>query len=292
MRFFLTLLLGWLIVTPISVYAVDDTAHIDLVVEPRMVGVNKNFTVDIVLYPSSRGVNAIESTVIFDSEKISFENARIQNSLIDLWIVRPTLVRDGVVEFAGIIPRGTASSGLVAQLEFTAMESGDTFVGLENSILGLQTQAGVMSELAGSRVEFTISKQGAGVVRSFKDGNEKIQFLPVEISRTPVAFENEWFVSFLAQNKSSEITDYFVQETSYWQPRSDAWIPVESPYILEDQDRGKYVFIKARDEFGNERVEKISPRWFGQTKVWLAVALILSTFVLILGVVVHKKKRL
>ena len=252
--------------------------------------INKTVVVDVELVPQAEGINAFETEIFFDTNYLELQNSLIQNSLIDFWIERPYLKSDGVIAAAGILPGGTLKRGLITRLVFTARKVGVTYIKLKNSTAGLQTKMGEIKNIDSQ--DLAISIEDNGVSDGFLSNvvQMKPHFFPVEFSHDPGLFGGKAFVSFLAKSSSSEKINYFIQESSFWKPQADSWKMIESPFVLRDQKRGTYIFLKAVDMEGNSTVLKIDPFWFGQSSVWLAVALVFTSLILIGGLYLHRKK--
>jgi len=85
-------------------------------------------------------------------------------------------------------------------------------------------------------------------------------------------FEGKYFLVFATQDKKSGIAHYEVQENRRQKIESRKWIETESPYILKDQELRSYIFVKAVDKAGNERIAVVEPRypikWYEMYEIW------------------------
>ena len=104
-------------------------------------------------------------------------------------------------------------------------------------------------------------------------------------------FDGKYFLVFATQDKGSGIDHYQVLEKktanilgcdlTLWQ---SGWITAENPYLLKDQSLGSSIQMKAVDKAGNERNETISAKnpinWYEIWWVWVAIAVVLTIFVL------------
>jgi len=100
-------------------------------------------------------------------------------------------------------------------------------------------------------------------------------FTPVVASDQSI-FNGKYFLVFAAQDKGSGIDHYEVRETrAYGKKRS--WEIAESPYLLRDQTLSSYIYVKAVDRVGNERVAEISPRytfkWYTHYEFWVIIGI-------------------
>jgi len=67
---------------------------------------------------------------------------------------------------------------------------------------------------------------------------------------------------------------------------------VESPYLLKDQKLKSFIYVKAVDKAGNERIATLAPRyplkWYEKWENWIII--IIVTFILYLLWKVIKSK--
>ena len=76
---------------------------------------------------------------------------------------------------------------------------------------------------------------------------------------------------FTTQDKGSGIEYYAVQERSREVIDEKAWQRTVSPYVLADQNLKKYIYVKAVDKKGNERIALIRPTstsWYTNYSLW------------------------
>ena len=109
------------------------------------------------------------------------------------------------------------------------------------------------------------------------------EFRP-EIGQDPEIFDGKYFLVFVTQDKASGIAGYFVHETTR---KKDAtlidtkdWTEAESPYVLKDQKLRSYIYVKAVDKAGNERIAMVEPRypirWYEIWWVWVIIIIIVA----------------
>ena len=114
-------------------------------------------------------------------------------------------------------------------------------------------------------------------ITKVKDTEPPESFVP-EISRDELIANGKWFVVFVTQDKASGIDRYEIKESrqkilTFF----SRWRVAESPYVLQDQELRSYVFVKAVDKNGNQRIIKIAPRnpleWYENYENWLIIVL-------------------
>ena len=99
----------------------------------------------------------------------------------------------------------------------------------------------------------------------------------------------------MTQDKGSGIEKYQVKETKYRIFTSAKWLDSTSPYILKDQDLRSFVYVKAIDKYGNERIEKILPRnplsWYENFENWFIIVLVLLVAITYKKIIWKKLKK-
>jgi hypothetical protein len=81
----------------------------------------------------------------------------------------------------------------------------------------------------------------------------------LEVVQDPNVFEGLWFLVFDTQDKGSGISYYEVQERTREGIKANAWKKGQSPYMLKDQSLRSFIYVKAVDKAGNERISILSP---------------------------------
>jgi hypothetical protein len=102
---------------------------------------------------------------------------------------------------------------------------------------------------------------GTGTASStlaIRDTESPESFKPI-VTHDPLLDEGKWVALFQTQDKNSGLKGYQIQESKHLRPDQNAWVEAQSPYVLKDQSRSTYVFIKAIDYQGNERIEIVNP---------------------------------
>ena len=69
------------------------------------------------------------------------------------------------------------------------------------------------------------------------------------------------------------------------------WSEAQSPYILQDQKLQSWIFVKAIDKAGNERVAELAPqkslKWYEDYLIWFII--IVAVLIGLLGLLIFKK---
>ena len=86
---------------------------------------------------------------------------------------------------------------------------------------------------------------------------------------------------------------YKVAESPYKTDNYDSlsWQDAESPYLLGDQSLTDYIYVKATDKAGNERVEMVLPQSAGSPSLafWIIIILLIC---LITWILFHQREPL
>ena len=238
--------------------------------------------VRILVDTEGEDVNAINLKINYPKDFLALENVNNANSIINFWV-------DNLVGVAIGGYRG--DNGLVSQLNFKALKTGLASISFE-----LESEA-YLNDGSGTRARVTLGKEallkvveGAAPPPLKSVDNEPPEdFTPI-IARSPDVFENKYFLVFSTQDKGSGVDRYEVQETRQKTPSPTNWTRSSSPHLLNNQELSYYIFVKAIDGVGNERVvglrpqfEKVSryPWWLWWIIPLIILILILVTFVII-----------
>jgi len=93
---------------------------------------------------------------------------------------------------------------------------------------------------------------------------------------------------FATQDKGSGIDGYAIHESPRIKTRisTNELMEDESPYLLKDQNLRSYIYVKAVDKAGNERIAMLEPRypfkWYERWENWFIILIgffIICTFV-------------
>ena len=258
-------------------------AKLELISEIQEIGVNQQFQVDLVLDTENEEINAIEGKILFPEDLLELKEIKDGNSIVSFWIERPRVSRqtdakqeretDALIVFSGIVPGGyNDAKGLIFSAVFQAKKEGAGTIEIQDAKALLNDGKGTPAKLSVSNFQFLISKEVAPLeLLEIKDTEPPELFKPM-IAQDPKMFEGKYFLVFATQDKKSGIAHYEVQENRRQKIESRKWIETESPYILKDQELRSYIFVKAVDKAGNERIAVVEPRypikWYEMYEIW------------------------
>ena len=210
-------------------------------------------------------INAIEGTIMVPKE-ITITQIYDGNSTILFWVDKPIFDKDkNTIRFSGFTPGGFQGKHFLFSIlgNFTEQDlnkfnfSGVRALGND----GLGTQVPVKLLLSSSTIE--------------KDTVPPEIFIPI-ISKSNVAFDNSYFLSFIAQDKGVGIDHYEYATTRLFGPSVSDWKKAESPLSLTQDESSQRIFIKAVDKSGNERISTIfAPNYYEYTLIRFIIGVLI-----------------
>jgi len=263
----------------------------ELFFEPsnKELGISQEFQIDLMIDPKGKEINAVAGSIILPLDLLEVVEIRDGSSILTLWVEKPVL-RDGKISFVGIVPGGFigilgpyegAKPGKILGIVLKAKNPGQGEVIMENVQVLQHDGLGTPAQFKISNFEFLISKQipitQIPIIET--DITPPEPFTP-EIAQHPELFEGKYFLAFSTMDKNSGISHYEVKETKrgvfgieYLVFRK--WHRAESPYLLKDQGLRSYIYVKAVDRAGNERIEVVEPRypmkWYESWMIWVII---------------------
>ena len=264
----------------------------------KEVGLNQQFEVGVFLNTDGQEINAFEGMIEFPEEFLKLQEVRDGSTIASFWIERPQ--KDNLF-FSGIVPGGyTGDRGYLFSLIFTAQQTGEALISTKQERVLLHDGKGSPAEFRSSPLVLAITKETLlpGYIAP-KDAAPPESFTP-SITHDPNVFDDQWFLVFATQDKTSGIDHYEAREVRelfrVWKfvfGWGD-WIKAQSPYVLTDQELRSRVFVKAIDKAGNERTVSLPPQhpfaWYENYLLWIIIGggiLVL----LFLSTLWRKKKR-
>lgn len=245
----------------------------------REAGLGKALEVGVFVDPEGQAINAVESKIIFPADSLELLDIRDGNSILNLWLERPHLERPGEVVFSGIVPGGFVSNqGYLFSLVFRPKKEGQIAVTTADERILLNDGTGTGASIRRGPLPLTIVKESGGeeFLPPF-DEDPPESFTP-EVARDPNVFNGKYFLVFVTQDKGSGIDHYEIQETKSKEPKKRGWVVGGSPYLLKDQKLNSYIFVKAVDRKGNERITMLPPQnplpFYKNYWLWIIIILV------------------
>jgi len=272
------------------------------------------FEVSFFINTEGEDINAIEGKIIFPEKYILLKEIRDGSSIINFWVERPNLI-NGEISFAGIIPGGYLSKkGFIFSLIFQALEDGGGLAEVKSLNVLANDGQGTPVETITKDTQIQIFQKTETPVLStssifqnetfkttepfgIKDSNLPEIFEPKVVSDINL-LDGKYFLVFATQDKGSGIDYYEVREQKVltifksdyviWE---NNWNKVDNLHVLGDQSLHSFIYVKAVDKAGNERIAIIHPK--NQVKlfeIWWFWAITVLSIVLFLGVFLIIKK--
>lgn len=266
------------------------------------------FQIDLYLDSESEVINAFEGELQLPGSLVSIVDIRTGGSFVSFWVKPPKQTSTSSVDFAGIFPGGFNANNaylfsVIAQVKdfATRQTASSPFSGqvtMQNMSVLLHDGLGSPADVSVSPFSFSISRTVATVneareVLQANDEDPPEAFQPV-VTTDKNLYEGKYSLVFATQDKGVGVSHYEVHEAD--KPIVDAdpsiaieeWERVESPYLLQDQSLSKYVYVKAVDKVGNERVVLVPAEHpmggYSTRALWGIIITIVIVFV-VLGLV-------
>lgn len=245
------------------------------------------FVVEVVADTEMRTINAIETTIMFPAELLSYVSSDEGDSVVNLWIQKPKLNGSDRVSFSGITPGGfTQKKAPILALTFKVIKEGQANIEILDSTLLLNDGLGTADSVREENVHISVLAGDSKVVVNTVDEEIPEHFNP-EIIQDPDVYSGKYALIFATADKGSGLDHFEVKEGWFGSYRVS-----ESPYEVMHQALDRKIFIKAIDRMGNVRIEIINPQnakpWYKHREI---IATILLTCVLVLlGVLVLKRR--
>ncbi|KKU11040.1 MAG: hypothetical protein UX65_C0002G0032 [Parcubacteria group bacterium GW2011_GWB1_46_8] len=230
--------------------------------ETKTTGVARSefFTASLFLNTGDKEANAISGSLQVSLESCAIQSIARDDSVFTVWIEPPAL-RDNQITFSGIAPGGySGGKGLVLAVTCAINQQKQWSVELASVRLLANDGLGTEISVDGMpvRAEFVPEIFPSSQPDITRDMVPPELFKPF-VTQSPDAWEGKWVIIFETKDKDSGINHYEVFESRDRSPAAYGWNITESPYILSDQGRSSFIFIKAVDNAGNERIVVINP---------------------------------
>lgn len=261
-------------------------------------GMEQEFSVDLSFdTDNAENINAMEGTLFYPRKILELKEIRDGNSIINFWIERPKAEQNGQIHFSGITPGGyQGKNGFVLSAIFQTVAIGSGSIDIRELSVLQNDGKGTSVPVTAIPFQFVVSREGGSeqpILKKEKDADPPEAFT-LEIARDPNLFENRWFVVFASQDKGSGIDYYEVLENRSQNIENRSWIQEKSPYVLQDQELKSFIYVRAVDKAGNERIAVLSPRSSPQYAgyvVWSILGVVIVASYFFVRILWKKQKR-
>jgi hypothetical protein len=255
--------------------------------DKNLVGLGRQ-EISVLLDSEGQEINAVSLTLKFSAGEIFVKNLSDANSIISLWIDKPSFSeKEGEIHFSGIIPGGYNSAhGLLVKINFETDFSKNVVFGFKDATVLLNNGLGTEAKILGTPLNLTVSASVATTTPERASLLPPENFKP-EIISDPGLYGGKWALIFSTTDKGSGVDYYEVLESG---GTIGPWKNAESPYLLEDQNLSSDVFVRAVAKDGSFIIVKIPskniPLSFKKYYSLLVVLLLL-----IVGAVIYRNRR-
>jgi hypothetical protein len=247
------------------------------------VGTGSVFPVEITV-DATLPVNAITLVIQLPSS-VELVGVSDANSIVSMWVEKPALNTKHEVVLSGLIPGGFASeNGKIVTLHLQSATPGPLALGIAPGTTAyLHSETGEVDPVTAQTLNLTIAEGVENTPVGVDDTLPPEKFVPVHV-QVGEGEEMQWAVGFGTQDKGSGVKDYFVAESGKNIKTDDSerlsslsWRPSDSPAILEDQGLKSYVYVRAVDINGNERIAQLAPgaKWYERPIGYILIGVLL-----------------
>ncbi len=256
-------------------------AEIFFGVHEKIVGVGQQFEIGVFLNTQGEVINAVQGKIVFPVDVLKPIGFRDNSSVLSLWVERPHVESAGRIAFSGIVPGGyTNSRGPLFSFIFQAEKEGKSVITTDEEQVLLNDGKGTAARFHRAPLTLTIQgKASKGSALLFPQDFDAPESFTPKVVQDPTVFDGKWFLVFTTQDKGSGIAYYAIHESRRMKTRiaTNQWIEAESPYVLKDQTLKSYVYVKAVDNRGNERIAMLSPlyipKWYENYLIWVILGI-------------------
>lgn len=267
---------------------------------PEIYG-NQEIEVIVGLDTENQMINTVELSLGFSPDDFLIKNVSNGNSIISFWVEEPKFSNEkGEIDFAGIIPGGYfGRGGDLIKIGLVAKKIGTAIFNIKNAKVLLNDGQGTETKVAISDLKLNVveasSPAGETSVK-MKDIEPPESFTP-QIVQDSNIFGGKYSLVFATQDKKSGIDHYEVQEKRAFEIfglkfGKTKWTIAVSPYLLIDQNLKSYIYVKAVDRAGNERIAVLPPQklaWYENYSLWVIIILLII-FLLVFRRRLRRKK--
>lgn len=276
---------------PVSVIAVEIFFEPDI----KEMGVGQEFIIHLMINTQEETINALEGKIIFPDDILKLKDIQEGGSIISLWIDKPFL-ENNEITFSGIIPAGFSGimqpyqendllPGEIISLIFVSQQKGEGNINFKDGKILLHDGKGTPVKFINSNFKFTIQEDIEVVPLEYISDITLPEIFEPEIIQNNDIFDGNYFLIFNTQDKESGIDYYAVFESKRKKKSINDWMVTESPYILKDQSLKSYIYVKAVDKAGNERIVVVNPKyplkWYEKIDILVIIILILISSIAI-----------
>ncbi len=245
----------------------------------------------IPIYVDTEGesVNAYEVKIKV-SDNLIFRDFQEAGSIINFWIEKP-IIQNNTLQFSGVSIGGyLGRKGLLTNLIFETKGENALIEILPSSKVLLNDGFGTEAKL---KVESKFLEIKKLTYQEFIEDKFPPESFQIYLYKNKEMFEGKYFIIFKTTDKQSGIAYYEVAEKQGFKKpnlKDLNFEKAESPYLLKDQTLRSYIFVKAVDKAGNERIEYLKPKSILMTDEIFFIIIFSLIFVFLIRLLIKKFK--
>lgn len=227
--------------------------------------VGEEFYIDLNIKDVDESINAIKSSIGFLNGTISLLRVENGKSIIKYWIEGVDINSDNEYNFSGIIPGGYSGfldpfnsnskiNGNILRLFFKAEKMGQA--NIHTSYIAVNLNDGIGTEVVYPSNNILINIVDNVNLNPRKPIVDSSPDINAYVINEPYIFNGKYVLVFNAFDKETGIKNVMVKE-GYRD-----WEKVTSPYVLKDQKRKSYIYIRAINFSGVSVVQTLNPQPF------------------------------
>lgn len=212
-------------------------------------------TFEITLDPETEVLNAVDVALEFPTTLLSFKSGTVKDSIISIWLEKPTFDGSQRLHFSGITPGGITTKGLLLHVEFSVIAEGQGLLSFVDTEALLHDGVGTKAALNVRNAHIAVLPGTSSLKAHTRYDDEAPELFTPFVTYDPDVYDGAAYLVFETQDKLSGIAYYEVKEG-----RFARYHRVTSPYRIMHQALDRTLYIRAVDQAGNEQVSIIYPQ--------------------------------
>ncbi len=241
-----------------------------------IINVGDSTVVKIFIDTEGKEINTIEG-ILKVNGTTNASSLNTGGSVFNLWPEKPSISNTQEIYFTGGTEGGIYGKNL-RLFNFTVTPTIEGIISIEPKELFAYLNDGTGTKIIGSNTGFEIKvekKSESAVVEKTVSSLEDLDKNPpssfnIELGHDEFLFGGKYFITFNATDSGSGINKYEVKEGS------SPYLESQNTYVLKDQNLKSKIYVKAIDNAGNEKIEKLE---LGVSSLLFKILLVLLSIV-------------
>lgn len=242
--------------------------------------VGETTQIDVQIDTGTNAINAADGSIVIP-DGLDVVGVTTGGSAFTLWPVQPTVnVGSHTVTFTGGVPGGLAPHTTASLLNISVKATRQGTYTLSSKNISFYKNDGTGAPVAVPNTSQNISVYGTAATQTTeaRDATPP-HFVYADIGRDASLFNNAWYLSFSATDNSDGTVQYQVKEGLF-----STYSAADRYYVLRDQNRSSFVFVRATDSQGNTATTTLWPLHISYALYGIGIALILLVLYVIFKV--------